>query len=508
MHLPARVLLPTAVALSTTACQLDAIGDGDATSAAAVAATPLDSSIMLMGEWDWALRPDQTSRCTEMVDRAAAAGSTTANFVPTHFFRAHTIGTGTTGAPLWQVHGYCYKPSASCADFTWAAIDRFERGVRACMARAVAHGMHLAVVPHLDDGAGQGVWRNSVVFEPTAKHGGFSYADVLLYPLARAIRDTMAPTTRVYLATQGEMGATVFAHPGPYAYLLDELRGMIAGGDPGRVGRVEVGVSLNFNVVAGGVGAIDQAEVRRLFEAADFVGLSSYGPVDPYPHPDDFDRTIDGFAAELAGHGLDLRALHDGGTRLHFSELGIGGGVRGEGDLRAQTRAQAAATPYFGVYGEYRADRDPWVGDLAAFRRDFHAAALTHLRGGGRWRVDRAFLLSLDSWDVQAVYPISTSAQGSYRDEAIVAAIRAHNASAGAAPWCRDPASDPDGDGWGWEDGQSCRTYPICRDPASDPDGDGWGWEDGQSCRSSGFMPASSGGRHRHGRGTDRTRTM
>lgn len=53
---------------------------------------------------------------------------------------------------------------------------------------------------------------------------------------------------------------------------------------------------------------------------------------------------------------------------------------------------------------------------------------------------------------------------------------------------CSSKASDPDGDGWGWENNQSCKAptgdAPLCKKgAASDIDGDGWGWEDGRSCR-------------------------
>ena len=62
--------------------------------------------------------------------------------------------------------------------------------------------------------------------------------------------------------------------------------------------------------------------------------------------------------------------------------------------------------------------------------------------------------------------------------------------SASGYPTCVSAASDPDGDGWGWENNKSCKVqasssggYPICASAASDPDGDGWGWENNKSCK-------------------------
>ncbi len=50
---------------------------------------------------------------------------------------------------------------------------------------------------------------------------------------------------------------------------------------------------------------------------------------------------------------------------------------------------------------------------------------------------------------------------------------------------CQSAASDPDGDGFGWENGQSCRvmSLTVCQLSDSDPDGDGFGWENNASCR-------------------------
>src|SRR5688572_2631676 len=66
-------------------------------------------------------------------------------------------------------------------------------------------------------------------------------------------------------------------------------------------------------------------------------------------------------------------------------------------------------------------------------------------------------------------------------------------------PECVFDISDPDGDGWGWENAQSCRVtattrrdfpapkegakYPACEGSQSDPNGDGWGWEYDRVCK-------------------------
>ena len=54
-------------------------------------------------------------------------------------------------------------------------------------------------------------------------------------------------------------------------------------------------------------------------------------------------------------------------------------------------------------------------------------------------------------------------------------------------PTCSSAAFDSDGDGWGWENQESCRVLliagnPVCENVSSDTDGDGWGWENGRSC--------------------------
>ena len=83
-------------------------------------------------------------------------------------------------------------------------------------------------------------------------------------------------------------------------------------------------------------------------------------------------------------------------------------------------------------------------------------------------------------------------------------------------PTCASAATDPDGDGWGFENGVSCRvsagttstdngqgatpapatntggSTPTCASAATDPDGDGWGFENGVSCRVSADASSSN----------------
>ncbi len=66
-----------------------------------------------------------------------------------------------------------------------------------------------------------------------------------------------------------------------------------------------------------------------------------------------------------------------------------------------------------------------------------------------------------------------------------------------ARPVCESPGSDPDGDGFGWENGATCLVnaapvsseLPICRSASSDSNGDGFGWENSASCRVASVLP-------------------
>ena len=47
-----------------------------------------------------------------------------------------------------------------------------------------------------------GGWRNGLLMDPLKKYGAFSYADVMLYPLAAALAATGASDTQVLFGMQ------------------------------------------------------------------------------------------------------------------------------------------------------------------------------------------------------------------------------------------------------------------------------------------------------------------
>ena len=47
-----------------------------------------------------------------------------------------------------------------------------------------------------------GGWRNGLLFDPLQQYGNYSYADVMLYPLAAALSQAADADTKIYMAMQ------------------------------------------------------------------------------------------------------------------------------------------------------------------------------------------------------------------------------------------------------------------------------------------------------------------
>lgn len=438
----------------------------------------LDPTVMVLGIFDWQpyqAEPPFTSRCTDSVNRAAKFGNTRINFVPTHYW----VDSRSDGT----VDSYCYmNPAADrCLTFTQEAVDSFRIGMELCFRRAVELGMDIALVPHLDDGGKSAAWRNGLVFSPTEKKNGFSYMDVMINPMADALAATIKPTTKIWLAMQGEMSATIMRFPMAYHDAIEPIYQRITQGVKPRPPRanIKIGVSFNFNkldtangdgvtpgsatrrgsssfisaLFAGGgrgrrklagdqvlgprVAGIDYPSLMVLLNAVDFIGISSYAALEPDFNTNELQNAAFQFFQEFAAVGVDLASLISArGIEFHYSEYGLGGGVSINGNRPARTEGEAAHTPFYGVWGSYSSRTDPWrTPKVREYLRTFYQRTLEWLgRGGGpTYPVHACFLWGMGSWDVLAINPESTTSEGTYYDPVVASMITAHNARVAGA---------------------------------------------------------------------------
>jgi hypothetical protein len=233
--------------------------DGDAAPAPASppAAVPqFGASLFLGGPWDWG------ARCLEMVDRVAAQGiATEIQLLPTFYWvdagpRAPPPGFDPACACAGLSDYYCYsrynatavahwcaslRDDGSCPEITPAEIAEFQTQIGACMARAAAANLSVALNVRVDDGKGLGGWRNTLDFDPTRRYGKFSYEEAILAPLADAAAAAARPGARLAFVPQGEMGASVFFFPEEWVGVNARLRARLARGGA----RAEVGLAIN-----------------------------------------------------------------------------------------------------------------------------------------------------------------------------------------------------------------------------------------------------------------------
>ncbi len=453
------ILLLLATSGSLNACRTTAKADSGSNAAAVNASTAqrpmteLNSSIIAVGDGDWL-----SDRCVNMVDRASKFKQSKIMFVPTLFWVQDGNG---------PVKHYCYdrrqdsQGKFSCEPADSAKIARFKAAMQRCFQKAIDAKLSIALTPHLDDGTGQGRWRNVLDFDPTTKHAGFSYAEVALLPLAEALNTIARPDTKIYFGMQGEMSVTVFRHPKAWRSLVRQLKDTLAQGrDDNFRNNIQIGISTNFNKLSGvGIEIIDPSEyVRRypelwesvkhtfdlneihgLLDDIDYVGMSSYPSLSPRFPTRQVENAISQFDFEFSFFGVTVADLIAKGKKIHFSEYGVGGGISQNGDVKATDAAGAASRPFFGIFNAYKRSTDPWVlydlnipSEVRDYQRYFYGKTLEYLGNARRYKyqVDAAFLWNQSSWDVQAVYPESTTAEGSYRDPVIVDMINKHNTAA------------------------------------------------------------------------------
>jgi hypothetical protein len=115
----------------------------------------LSPSVLLMGEFDWALDVGRDgkpwSRCLDMVWRARSVSKgNRLNFVPTHHWMPREDGFG--------VSQYCYlhttggSDRGTCLAWTPGKMAEFKKSMTLCLAETLRQGFIPYVRPHLDDG--------------------------------------------------------------------------------------------------------------------------------------------------------------------------------------------------------------------------------------------------------------------------------------------------------------------------------------------------------------------
>lgn len=282
------------------------------------------------------------------------------------------------------------------------ALGQFQRELTQTFQAAAEHDLQVAVLGHLNSAGPHHQWRNNFAIDPQASYSGYTYQQAMVEPVIHALAAAGYADQSVDFALCGEMGRSVFLFAPSYRKIIEQVRRQ------GRLPQLKLGVSLNFNNVAGEYGFEDSSPkaVQRLFDACDFLGISNYRPFTLPPTPEQFGAAIENFFEQLASQGVqwDLQ------KPLHFSEIGIGGGR--EDHRLATTPEEAAQTPW---QGSDRSRRNPWKKpELRALRVAYHRALLDFLaHQPAAPRVTAAYLWSEGSWD-----PLGTIDEG-FEDEEI-----------------------------------------------------------------------------------------
>lgn len=276
--------------------------------------------------------------------------------------------------------------------------EQLTQYLRAAFSRAAHHQLDISLLLHLNPHGEKQDWRNNFDFDPLVGGDGQCYRDAMVRPVLRAIRESLPPHWPVDLSLQGEMGASVFRYPDAWKALVEESKRSL-----GREGRRRVGLSFNYNSVAGtAYQSFSREKTRELWEQLDFIGISLYHGVSSTPRSGDFEYALGAFAGEFQGLGCPLPSHKP----IHIVEVGIGGGGQSKENwqpmIPAPTGAQALAAPYLGTH---EIPKNPWVlPELAQVRKAYFGAFLAFASmPRERHPIEAIALWSFGSWDVHGI---------------------------------------------------------------------------------------------------------
>ncbi len=381
----------------------------------------LSCSVFLYGVNDWNIT-NKHSNCMNMVSKVRDfCGGTSVNFVITQ----HWLDYNNDYIP----DRFCFIVGDNCKPVDKYLVNEFTKTLSICFDHAIKKGFKtIAITPHLDDGMRKGGWRNVLDMHPTKKNYGFSYSDIMLSPIATALK---RKNIKVRFALQGEMNKMIVKYPTVWLSLSKTYKKQIGGKD------TKIGISMNFNKLCGMNACskrdnIDFHELRKLFSEIDFIGISSYPSMNTNIPLDEFQNCVFIFEQELSVVGISLRnILKNPNKEFHFSEFGIGGGTCGYmPGCVAVTPGQALKTPYYGIHGPYSKQRDPWNNNVMRnFIRYYYKQTVKWVsqKTGPVYRVHYIFIWNVASWDITGIYHPSTTSEGSYRDIEIVKTLKNWN---------------------------------------------------------------------------------
>ncbi|KAI3426387.1 hypothetical protein D9Q98_008758 [Chlorella vulgaris] len=432
---------------------------------------PISPTVYVSGMQDLRLDGSGASKCTRLVEAAAAYGFfTQAQFLVSilwwdsgppdtvdcsnyTFSTPYCFSRFNATEILYWSYGDRDPATNAAIPVTQDQVDEFSGLLGRCLERAVALGLDVAVNVHADDGRQLNGWRNTLDFDPLEPYGNFSFYDAMLAPIADALSRVLPDNSTAWMSLQGEMGATVFFHPSEWSQVADMVRQRIAQARPELAGRVRLGLGINNSKLCGCVlidivdydeylaefeprwpqieGWFDLPAIRAAFEAVDFVGISAYVAQNSTDFPVcDMEKLMKKMDIEFAYYGLTLHELVDMGKEIVWIEWGVGGGASQNGNTPAETGLEAAYFPFWGVFGPYDVSKDPWKN--ASVQEYLHhyvnQTSAYLLQGGCDYQVGGVYLWSCGgSWDVIGLSNPVYGQAGSFRDEGAVDIIRAHN---------------------------------------------------------------------------------
>jgi hypothetical protein len=296
-----------------------------------------------------------------------------------------------------------------------ALRDEMKAWLKTAFAKAVDHQLDLAILLHLNSHGDVQRWRNDFDFDPMNPVAGTTYEAALVQPVLEALEESVPADWPIQISLQGEMGRTVFTHPGSWLAILKRTK------ERGKLQKAIYGLSFNHEAVSGHVtpDGPKRDTLQQLWVACDFIGVSLYQKIEVSPTSEGFAFNLGRFVGEFSGLGSPLPETKP----LHIVEFGVGGGglsLDGSIQTPAKTVEDAARAPYLGTD---KVSENPWTNPgMIDFRRRAYVAFARFLeRPLSRHPVQAAYLWSFGSWDVHG---LSIPAFG---DEEIIRQLKDHN---------------------------------------------------------------------------------